>query len=124
MRYIDFKVQTGLFVATALLLVFLSGYGLLIGQFFIGTWQFLSSVISVIAYRDFRKMKAWHLGLSVIALASSYWLGNNYHGTNDAIIALAFFIPCWSLAIFYYVITWRWYYAASDRGKFLPNISF
>lgn len=124
MKYIDFKIQTVLLIAAVVLFALFSGYGLMIGQFFVGVWQMLSCVISVIVFRTFRRQKLLHLGLSIAVLTALYFLKSDPAFTNDLLNLLVFFLPCWALAIYYYIISWRWYQGDSARSKFLPNISF
>ncbi|HEY0741277.1 MAG TPA: hypothetical protein VGD40_07445 [Chryseosolibacter sp.] len=124
MRHIDFYIQTGLLVLSSILFLLLSGYGLMIGQFFVGLWQIFSCVVSVLTVRAFRKQKLWHLALSVLLLGVIYLLNNGPLFANDMITLVAFFAPCWALAIYYYMITWMWSNKDSQRSKFLPNISF
>lgn len=124
MKYVDFKVQSGLLITAAGLTLVLSVWGLMIAQFLIGIWQVISSLISVFTFREFRRAKMWHLGLSVVVIVVNALLWNHAALLNDFVQFVVFYFPCWSLAIFYYVITWKWYHANSDRSKFLPNISF
>ncbi|HEY0652470.1 MAG TPA: hypothetical protein VGD65_05045 [Chryseosolibacter sp.] len=124
MKYFDFIVQTVLLVGTLFLAVTFGGSGILLGQFFLGVVQMLSSILSVITNSPFHKKKLIHLVCAVTYLALlAVMVANKILG--DTPLGLAMLMaPAWALAIYYYAITWTWAFAQTERGKFLPNISF
>lgn len=124
MKYIDFIGQTVLLVATLILAVAFGGSGILIGQFFLGAMQMLSSVISVITNAPFRKKKLIHLVSALIYLTLVALIFTNKIFASSSISVVLMMIPAWGLAIYYYVITWIWAFSETNRSRFLPNISF
>ena len=124
MRHIDFYAQTGILIGTLVLLALFSGYGLLLGQAVLGGWQVLSCIISVVFFQEFRKAKLWHLSISCVVVITFYLSDGHPSLLNDFVFLLLVMLPSWGLAIYYFVITWRWHSATGNRSKFLPNISF
>jgi hypothetical protein len=124
MKYIDFIGQTVLLVATLILAVVFGGSGILIGQFFLGVMQMISSVISVITDAPLRKKKIIHLISALIYLAVLALIFTNSIFAQSSISVVMMMVPAWILAVYYYSITWSWAFSDTSRSKFLPNISF
>lgn len=127
MKYVDIIVQTLIFVLT---IAFATAEGwqdyppayLLIGQLFMGIWQLLSAVISILATRVLKQSKVMCLLLALIYLCFLLLMGKSPLETD--VYMLFFTIPAWMLAIAYYIITWKWVLIKRKRGSFLPNLSF
>ena len=117
MKYVDIIGQTALLLLTAMMIVGYSWSGLMYGQLFIGVWQMISSIVSVITGTPDRNLRRIHLLLAVtylVLLAVGF--------VNHQFFFLT--VPPWMLAIFYYTITWKWFLDNPKKGNFLPNISF
>jgi hypothetical protein len=122
MKYIDFIIQTGLILFSAgVLLVTLQNNAwpatLLIPQFFVGVWQMISSIVSVLFKMRAYHLKRWHLffaGLYLVCLSA--WPS----------VSLTFLIvPSWLLATYYYIVTCVTTFARQRKnGSFLPHLSF
>jgi hypothetical protein len=124
MKYIDFIGQTFLLVSTLVLALVFGGSGILLGQFFLGAMQMISSFVSVITNAPFRKKKQVHLICSVIYLAALALIISNNIFAQGGISLVLMMAPAWILALYYYIITWTWTFSDTSRSKFLPNISF
>jgi hypothetical protein len=124
MKYVDFIGQSVLLTTTLVLAVAFGGSGILIGQFFLGTMQIISSLTSVLTNAPFRKKKIVHLVCSVIYLALIALIFANKIFASSAISVGLMMVPAWILALYYYMITWNWAFSDTNRSKFLPNISF
>lgn len=124
MKYIDFIGQALLLVATLILTFMFFGTGILLGQFLLGVWQMLSSVVSVLGNAPLRKKKAIHLvcSFSYLSLLAIIYTNNWWSNTPTAFVLMM--VPAWILAIYYFTVTWTWAFAEKSRSKFLPNISF
>jgi hypothetical protein len=126
MKYVDVAVQTvGFILATAIPFIGEDGGSriglLMILQLCLGGWQLLSCVISVLTTRTFRTAKL--IGLAALFL----YLGilRTFSPVSEVLLAILWTVPAWSLAIIYYVITWKWVLAGTGRrGSFLPHINF
>lgn len=134
MKYLDLSVQSILLllgaggVITQVITGDWSGAGgcILYMQLFLGPWQYASSLISVITRAPMLRQKKLHLIASslyliVVILISNSPVSNNFPGY--VVIPGLTVIPC-TLAIYYYVQTWRWARQRSHNGKFLPHINF
>lgn len=130
MKYIDFSVQA------VILLLMVAGFvhdpkawsmSILIAQMVLGPWQYISSLISVIAKAPFMKQKRRHLIISTIYLLMIYAATQKpYQGVipSDWVFP-AMTIPAWSLALYYFRITCRWTFSKTKSGgNFLPHLSF
>ena len=136
LKSIDFVVQS-------IILTCLSGYSLiflfatgslesiayvgLIGQFFIGCWQMISSLLLLILKAEYYKLRSFHFVLALgclLLLALTVGLQKQLDNTfGKSLLILTGVIIPWCLAIFYYSITWRWMFP-KHQGKFLPHINF
>ena len=131
MKYIDFIIQS-LIMLGALVFGVVGAVTspdvfamILMIQFYLGCWQFTSSVISLITRAAHFKAKSIYITMVVIYLLSLYATLNNGFDISHFIIKLYWTIPAWSLAIYYYVITWQWVFPkTTGGGKFLPHINF
>lgn len=122
MKYLDVSIQTIIvFVALVALIFSFEEQGwltpVLVAQFLMGTWQLLSSAISVGMKAPFHKAKKWHLGISLVYLVVLYAIGFKF--------LLIIIVPFWTLAFYYYFITWKWVlHKVKKRSRFLPNLGF
>jgi hypothetical protein len=133
MKSLDVTVQSIAFAAS---LIFLgSAYvtldwllAFLCVQFFLGVWQVVSSIGSLVVGSPLRKWKRWHLVLAAFYLIMLYACANSTLPVFDEsgiAIKLLFVIPAWALAIFYYILTWKTFLAKDQKlGKFLPHTGF
>lgn len=122
MKYIDLSIQTLIMLfALGLLIISVGGNEgievLLYAQLFLGPWQLLSSLVSIIARSPFYVNKRIHFFASILYLIFLYAYG------MQSIMLLI--IPSWTLGLLYYVLTWKWILIQTKkRGSFLPNLSF
>jgi hypothetical protein len=142
LKNIDFVVQSivllilvGIMVIASLNAL-LSGAGnwadgifiFLYAQLILGPWQLVSSLLSLLLRLEFYGRKKIHFILSIICLLllfGSSWLHNSINTDYTKALVFIFLMAVpWSLAIFYYFITWRWMFPKRDNGKFLSHISF
>lgn len=124
MKYIDFIGQAFLLLTTLVLAAVFFGSGILVGQFLLGIWQLLSSIISVLTDAPFRKKKIIHLVSSILYLAALTIIYSQSIFASTPIAVVLMMVPAWILAIYYFSITWTWTLADTKKSKFLPNISF
>jgi hypothetical protein len=134
MRYLDLVIQSLIFIFGITALIWFSGdsawpvNALLIAQLILGPWQMLSSFASAILRAGFHKAKRLHLIVSTIYLITLYVFFNwspPIFNHNDVIPKILLTVPAWSLAFFYYIVTWKWVLTHKrKRGSFLPNLSF
>ena len=128
MKYIDFSVQSILFVAVLVIIITSLGGSdtlllILWMQLFVGPWQLLSSLISV-ATRSFKhKLKAIHLAISAVYLMCLFlWPFREFSETTTRIV---FMVPAWMLAVYYYILTTLTTFQTTRRqSSFLPHTSF
>ena len=130
MRYIDFIIQT------LAMLIGLSVFGysiydprslglIFFVQMFLGPWQLMSSLVSVITKTPCWKLKVIHLLISIIYLLSIYLLVKSDIWHVDSSNELLLIIPAWLLAAFCYMSVWKEiFYKRKRKGSFLPNLSF
>jgi hypothetical protein len=128
MKYIDFSAQTILIGTTLVILITTLGQSdwplaILGMQLLIGPWQVLSAIFLIIANTRFKKPRVIYLLTSAIYLAVLPAITTL---KIDREFALVFFIaPAWSLAIFYYTLTYFTLFKKPSRnGSFLPHLSF
>jgi hypothetical protein len=117
MKYLDIIGQTAILFLTGMMAIAYSWSGLMYGQLFIGIWQMISSIVSVIAGTPNKNLRRIHL-----VVAATYLVLLYVGFTNHEFFFLT--VPPWMLAIYYYTITWKWFLTDPKKGKFLPNISF
>jgi len=126
MKYIDFGIQTIIFIfALGLLGITIANreslMAILYAQLLLGPWQLLSSLISVCSRSDFHKEKRIHLFTSIgylIVLFSDPDLPSE-------LVAYLYTIPAWLLAIYYYYLTYQWAFRLQkSNGGFLRHINF
>ena len=129
MKYVDTAIQTLLILGAVVALV--AGFFqpdmlffFAIAQFFLGVWQVLGCIISLIVYPEGNESRRKHLTISGIYLITLILLGNQHHGIPGWLIIAYGTVPAWSLGIYYYSITLRWAFPQLKQGKFLPHISF
>jgi hypothetical protein len=128
MKYIDFSVQSILLVAVLVVVITSIGGSdavrvVLWMQLLVGSWQLLSSVISVGMRSRLYKLKAIHLIISALYLAVSFILPFRRFTVSTTLIILM--APAWTLAIYYYSLTsLATFQRPSRQGSFLPHTSF
>ena len=101
---------------------------ILMAQFYIGVWQLASSIISLLFDPILRNAKRLHfilsLGylLSLAVMVVPKIMSSQAAGLFDKLFMT---IPAWSLAIFYYFLTWkRILFTRKKSGSFLRHVSF
>jgi hypothetical protein len=128
MKYIDFCVQSILFVVVLVIIIAKIGGSdcvrvVLAMQLVVGTWQLLSSVISVGMRSRLYELKATHLIISALYLAVLFIFPFRRFTVSTTLIILM--APAWTLAIFYYMVTsLATFQRTSRQGSFLPHTSF
>lgn len=100
----------------------------LIGQFFIGCWQMLSSSVLLLLKAEHHKSRSLHFYLALcclflLALVVSIQKSIDPVFGQSILIITGVVIP-WCLALYYYSITWRWMFPTKSTGRFLPHINF
>ena len=127
-KYIDFSVQTLLFVAVLVILIGrLGGSDTLLlvlwMQLLIGPWQVLSSVISVGVRARMYKPKTIHLIISALYLTVLFSFPLSMY--SPVLARIIFMVPAWILAIYYFVLTCLATFQRRGRqSSFLPHTSF
>ena len=128
MKKLDFFIQTLLILAAIVALVMTAmdkGNFLffLMVQFVVGCWQMASSLLSVIFRGSLFKQKLWHFTIAIVYLFSLVLV--DQYSSHAMLWSLYVTIPAWMLGVYYYGLSWK---AAmrtkSDKGNFLPNLSF
>lgn len=133
-RYIDFTLQTLLFMA-ALATLITAAFApdtlvvVMIVQFFIGVWQVLSCVFSMIAYSNQNNNRRNHILIAALYVLSLFvfpaLVNHDLSIFPEWVIIVYATVPAWSLALYYYWITITGTFPNRiKRGNFLPNISF
>ena len=128
MKYIDFTVQSILFVAALVVVVGNIGGSdavrvVLWTQLLIGPWQVLSSLISVGIRTRMFKLKVIHLVVSAIYLSVLFIMP--FRKFSEVTTLIIFMVPAWALAIYYYILTCGDTFQGSTRQSgFLPHTSF
>lgn len=89
-------------------------------QFFLGIWQYSSSMITAIIRRSLKHPKGIHLIVSTVALGAMPLVNSSV----ISFIVLFLIIP-WLLALVYFVLTLKVTVGLKTTGKgFLPHLSF
>jgi hypothetical protein len=92
-------------------------------QWVLGWWQMIGSGVSLIFRGPLFRKKLLHF-----LLASLYLLTlvlDKYIELPGHLVIWYLTIPPWSLAVYYYVLSYRRTYVLDrERGSFLPNLSF
>jgi hypothetical protein len=127
MKYIDFSVQSLMFVAVLIIVATNISDNvapsLLSIQLVVGTWQLLSSLISVGLRARMYKLKTIHLVVSVIYISILFIIPFQELSRNVALMILM--VPAWPLAVFYYAITsFVTFQSPGRQSSFLPHTSF
>jgi hypothetical protein len=129
MRYLDF-------IGQSLIILFFAGWAaielvsfrtpvliILMAQLVLGPWQMLSSLFSVLTESPFHRLKIVHFLVAIIYLLILVILSGARVPENILVIAAT--VPAWTLAFYYYHLTWRWAFMKTTKsGSFLPNIFF
>lgn len=123
MRYIDFFIQTLLFLCGLACviagLVDQSWYmSVLLPQFFLGAWQIMSNLLRLPSNDQYRRMRVVHLVVALIYLVMLI----AGPGLSNHLFLTA---PAWVLAIAYYTLTCGITFRANrSQGNFLSHINF
>ena len=129
MRYFDLMIQS-----TLILLSFVFGVTFLAGfktcphflevQFLLAAWQFVPTLTIALfrripaAKKRYLRITSAHLCLlMVFAFMPQVRVAYTF-------MQMYLLLPFWSLATYYYVITWRTTFPRNRNGKFLPHLSF
>lgn len=133
-RYIDYTLQTLLFLAAIATLVTAAFAPdtiavIMIVQFFMGIWQVLSCVFSLILYPNQNNSRRNHIVMAALYVLSLFvfpaLLNHDLSIFPEWLIIVYATVPAWSLALYYYWITFTHTFPNRiKRGSFLPNISF
>lgn len=132
MKKLDFIIQSGLIGLTACIaLIGLFNHELLIlcmiGQFFIGVWQYGGALITVILNSaNYRKTYFTLSTMYLLSLVGSTLLiTNNVIHVPPSLFAFYLIIPAWCLAVYYYRLTWRTIFIEQkSQSSFLPHTNF
>lgn len=127
MKYIDFSVHSLMFMA--LLIIVAANIGddvapsLVSMQLTVGSWQLLSSLISVWLRARLYKLKTIHLVVSVIYTSILFIIP--FQELSRTVALMILMVPAWSLAVFYYAITcFATFQNTGRQSSFLPHTSF
>jgi hypothetical protein len=139
--YIDFVGQT-IFMMGALLSLVIAASGvrydewlviLLWAQMYLGPWQMLSCLVSILIKSTGHVQKRVHFVVSILyltLLTLGVWSGMQgvlpFEDKTLRIAGiLALTIPSWILGTYYYVLTWRIVFPSRKKhSSFLPHINF
>ena len=127
MKYIDFFAQSVMFVAVLIIIAAKIGENpapsMLSMQLIVGTWQSLSSLISVGLRTTMYKFKTVHLVISGIYI--SILLVLPFQELSRTLSLIILMVPAWILAVFYYAITcFATFQFKRRQSSFLPHTSF
>jgi hypothetical protein len=139
--YIDFAGQTILMMGLLLSLgAAIMGvkydewlFLLLCAQMYLGPWQMLSCLISILIKSHGYKQKRIHFVIAIlylITLMLGLWFGSQgallFEDETLRIAGiLALTIPSWVLGIYYYVLTWHIAFPTyKSHSSFLPHTNF
>jgi len=125
MKYIDFFIQSLMLVVALIILVVSENATpeILSMQLVVGSWQLLSSLISVGRRARKYKLKTIHLVLSAIYL--SILLIIPFPELSRPVALMILMVPAWILSVFYYAITcFAAFPKTSRQSSFLPHTSF
>jgi len=125
MKYIDFFIQSLMLVVALIILVVSENATpeILSMQLVVGSWQLLSSLISVRRRARKYKLKTIHLVLSAIYL--SILLIIPFPELSRPVALMILMVPAWILSVFYYAITcFAAFPKTSRQSSFLPHTSF
>lgn len=134
MKYVDFVYQSLIFllVLVGFLITMIEdgnpaggGLAALYAAILLGPWQVVSSLLSVVFRSPLHKRKRLHLLGSVgYFVMAAIVLASDLAAFADWLAVGLLYIPPVVLAIYYYILTWRWTFRSSGEGKFLPHINY
>lgn len=134
MKYLDLTVQSVVLllgVAAAITSLLMGDFNGIAGpilymQLFLGPWQYIGSLISVVVRAPLYKQKAIHLVVSSLYLLTLILISKSpvSDSLSGYVVVGGLTVPACALAIYYYTLTWRWARQRSHNGKFLPHINF
>ena len=127
MKYIDFIAQSVMFVAVLIIIASKIGENpapsMLSIQLIVGTWQLLSSLISVGFRTSLHELKIIHLVISGIYI--SILLIIPFPELSRTVSLIILMVPAWTLAVYYYAITcFATFQHERRQSSFLPHTSF
>ena len=127
MKYIDFSVQSLLFVTVLIIIAAKIGDNvapsLVSMQLVVGAWQLPSSLISVGLRTRLYKLKAIHLVVSVIYVSILFIIP--FPELSRTVSLIILMVPAWALAVSYYAITsFVTFQSTTRQSSFLPHTSF
>lgn len=127
MKYIDFFAQSVMFVAVLVIIVAKLGENpapsMLSIQLIVGTWQLLSSLISVVLRTRMYKLKTIHLVISGIYVSILFIIP--FPELSRTVSLIILMVPAWILAVYYYAITcFATFQHKGRQSSFLPHTSF
>ena len=127
MKYIDFFAQSLMFIAVLIIIASKIGENpapsMLSIQLIVGTWQLLSSLISVGFRTSLHELKIIHLVISGIYI--SILLIIPFPELSRTVSLIILMVPAWTLAVYYYAITcFATFQHEGRQSSFLPHTSF
>ena len=127
MKYIDFFAQSVMFVAVLIIIAAKIGENpapsMRSMQLIVGTWQLLSSLISVGLRTRMYKLKTIHLVVSGIYVSILFIIP--FPELSRTVSLIILMVPAWILAVYYYAITcFATFQQKHRQSSFLPHTSF
>jgi len=101
-----------------------AAFFLLIIQFVIGVWQFLSCLLCVFGKTAMHRRKTHHLILSCIYLTLLAAISSDHFSLPEIFNYIVWTVPAWCLAFYYLFLSYQSAFPSAKKGSFLRNISF
>jgi hypothetical protein len=129
MKCIDLAIQTLLMLTASVVLIASFFYEdlrslIAVDQFFLGVWQVAGCVIYLTVDPGNNGYRKAHLLTSFVYILSLLIFGGFLDDVFEGAFALYFFVPSWSLGVYYYFITIKTAFPRTGHGKFLPHLGF
>jgi hypothetical protein len=132
MKTLDFIIQStimGLTALVALIAIFKHELFILclLGQFFIGVWQYGAALIAALLNSAKYRKKYFILSSAyLLSLVGFVLLQAHYpFPVPPSLFAFYLIFPAWCLAVYYYRLTWRTVFIEqSNQSRFLPHTNF
>jgi hypothetical protein len=126
-KYVDLAIQTFLLVLAVFSLlecIKSSDAAQILGiQLIVGIYQILSSLCSILfAPSEVPKRKLFHFTVSIVYLVSLAVI--TQFPLDGLLLQTYLIVPSWTLAIYYYVVSFNFKVNSGKRSKFLPNLGF
>ena len=127
MKYIDFFAQSVMFVVVLIIITAKIGENpapsMVSMQLIVGTWQLLSSIVSVVLRTRMHKLKTIHLVVSGIYILILFIIP--FPELSRTVSLTILMVPAWILAVYYYAITcFATFQHKGRQSSFLPHTSF